>query len=180
MKKKRFLLFTMLALCFTLMCGFISVKRDVIDPENTVTEAGNVVENSDTQAGDNNGDNTQNTESNNGQEGFTVNGDGDISINTNDVITNPNDMYPKVEPEGFFQRLYNKMFQATNAFQKVIAILLIIIFVICVFMTAASAMSPKKEKVVGYLIGALICLIALVVDLSAVPIMNAFNSWFKS
>lgn len=81
--------------------------------------------------------------------------------------------------ESFFQRIYNKLFHACNAIQIVIAIILCVFFVFCILMIVVSWIG-NRNRVLWYVLGALVCAICFVADIYAVPILSMFRAWFIS
>ena len=115
----------------------------------------------------------------NDEPNVSIGMDNGITISNGESLTDPDAIYPKVDAENFFQRTYRKLLEGTNFYQRVIAILLVVCFVTCAFMTVVSLVG-QKGRVIYFVIGMLICAICFVADLYAIPIMNAFNAWFNS
>jgi len=89
------------------------------------------------------------------------------------------EILPEVEPEGFFEHVYNKVWEATTGIQKVIGVLLIILFVIAVFMVVVSCFG-NKARVIWYVLTMLLIAICFVCDVYAAQIIAAFTNWFTS
>lgn len=88
-------------------------------------------------------------------------------------------MLPQVTPENFFARLYHKLFQACNAAQRVIGVILIIFFAWATVMVVVSFFG-QKGKVAWYLLTMLVIAIMFVCDVYAVQIIYTFKNWFMS
>ena len=177
MKKALFTL--LLSVMFLSLFGTVNSKASsgVVDLESSTTEAvstedpsGSTQDNT-TAAGTNDGTTTNPVVS--GME------DG-INIQEGDQITNIDNIYPKVDSENFFQRTYRKLLEGTSFFQRIVAIIIGICFIICLMMIPVTIVSGNKGRVVIFIIGMVICLFCLVADLFAIPIMNQFTEWFSS
>ena len=86
---------------------------------------------------------------------------------------------PNVKAENFFAKIYKKLGQVDNFAQRVVAYLLIICFVVCLFLLVGSCFVNKKA-IPQYAIALLIICIAFVCDLYAVQILGAFTHWAVS
>lgn len=109
----------------------------------------------------------------------------DDAFNSNEVGIMGDDwefgdeMLPKVESEGFFERIYNKLWGVTTAAQKVVCVISIIFFLIDLIMILASALG-NRSKLPWYLFALVICLMIFVASIYAPQIASAFNNWFMS
>ncbi len=79
--------------------------------------------------------------------------------------------------EGFFQHIYNKTWEAFSGVQKIFAVIVMILFIVCALMTLISIFG-KKEKVLWYAFSMLLCLIILIMIVYAPQIAGAFEKWF--
>lgn len=95
------------------------------------------------------------------------------------AIPDANDMLPEASLEGFFEKIYNKMFTGVTMLQKIIALVLALFFVFSVVMVVVSCLG-QKSKVPWYLLSMLICALCFVADIYALPILNAFTNWFTN
>lgn len=87
------------------------------------------------------------------------------------------DPFPTVDEKGFFKNIYEKGWSGINIAQK-------IVLVICVFMFVLNAgalvIACFGSKHFGkYIVGLIICVLIVVVDLSAVEICAAVNNFFR-
>ena len=107
------------------------------------------------------------------------------SLNSNDVQIMGDDwefgddILPEVETEGFFQHVYNKLWQATTGFQKVVCIFAVIFMLISLVMILVSSIG-NRARLPWYLLSFLISAIVFTCSLYAPQIMSAFNNWFTT
>ena len=94
-------------------------------------------------------------------------------------IPTADELVPNVSMEGFFTKIYNKVFVAVTGVQKIIAIILALFFCFSAVMVIVSCFG-QKSKVPWYLLSLLICALCFVADIYAIPILNAFTNWFAS
>ena len=83
----------------------------------------------------------------------------------------------KVDADQFFNRIYTKMFEGTTALQRT-CLIITIIFLIIAIVGGAITWFTDRKKVGGFIIGALICMIAYVGISYAPQIMISFKAWF--
>ena len=109
----------------------------------------------------------------------------DDAFNSNEVGIMGDDwefgdeLLPKVESEGLFERIYNKLWGVTTAAQKVVCVISIIFFLIDLIMILASALG-NRSKLPWYLFALVICLMIFVASIYAPQIASSFNNWFMS
>lgn len=183
--KKKLLLILTLAISFVLLCGFTTYSN-VVDLETTptTTESTTEQENPDTNISE--APDTPETSENVGEETDTTtestnsdNPSSDIEDGVmggdykfgDDLVSSDEDI------GGFFQRLYTKLLEGLNGFQVIVIIILSILWVCCLIMLAVSVFSNPK-KVLWYLLSLLILAVIIVCVYYAVPILDAFRSWF--
>lgn len=83
----------------------------------------------------------------------------------------------KVDADQFFNRIYRKMFEGTTALQRT-CLIITIIFLIVAIVGGVITWFTDRKKVGGFIIGALICMIAYVGISYAPQIMISFKAWF--
>ena len=111
------------------------------------------------------------------QKDVVTNNDTDLIMGDDYQFGDP--VLPKQDTQGFFNRIYKKMFEGLSAVQKIVAIILAFAFVINLVAIAFSFFG-QKGKIGWYLVGLLIIAICFVFDLYAVDILNAFTHWSVS
>lgn len=179
---KKLVLILVCLLVFSSLCGFTTKRNSVVDIGSSTaatTESGNTNGGGDVETYKGSGSHSSGNNGNNG----SFNSGSNLGGSLDDIDLSENafggDMLPKVDAEGFFQRLYQKLFSGLTVVQTCVAILIAILFVICIFMTIVSWIG-NRGRVMWYVIGALVCALCFVADIYAVPILNFFKEWLIS
>lgn len=81
--------------------------------------------------------------------------------------------------EGIFNKIYDKMWSGLGAFQKIIAVFLIICFVYCCGGVIISLLVNKKN-IPQFLLGMFVCVVMFICNLYAVEIVASVTKWFSS
>lgn len=169
---------TLLMLFFMLTCNSVIAKAAV---SKAITDTDtSTLDSLTTEQSEGSGSISNNEETS--QEPSTDSADGTTEATTEGAfgmdqdITS--DLLPEVSTQGFFSKLFDKLWGAANVVQKVVFIVIIIFFVIDLLMLVASIFS--KRNIGLYLVGLIICVIAALADIYAVDIVAAINSWFKN
>jgi len=88
-------------------------------------------------------------------------------------------LVPKISTDDFFKRVYNKLFATCSGIQKILAVVLIILFLIGLFALGASLFG-NRTKTLSYAVAELIIVILFFCDIYAVQIVTAVNNWLAS
>lgn len=171
MKKIAITLFTFM-LC--MVCGTLTPKaasRQITDTDTSNLDSLTTSQTTESSVSNNGNDNAGDSTA----IGDGNNSSGDAFLNDNDLGS---DLLPEVSTEGFFKRLYNKMWGAAGGVQKLVFIVLIILLVIDLLMLAGSIFA--KKNIGHFLVGAIIIIVVAIADIYIVDIVAAVNSWFKN
>lgn len=175
MKKKFLFTFTLL-LMFFIFSGFTyidHVKKSVVDytqPETTevTTESAETQSSTETQPF------TEDVFS--PDEGNTEILNGTIG---EEYILSDELLPTNVSGEKFFAKIYRKTLGAVSGFQKILAIVFVLFFIVAALMTLVSCFGSNKSRIPWYILTMVIALILLVCDLYAFPIANSFINWWN-
>lgn len=93
-----------------------------------------------------------------------------------DSIIHDDGTVEKVDSDSFFDKIYSKLFEGASATQN-IAKIIVLIFLVIAVIASVVAWFTNRGKVLWYIIGILICLIAFVLIYYAPEILIAFKNW---
>ena len=84
---------------------------------------------------------------------------------------------PDVDTEGFFQHVYNKLWEATTGLQKVFSVISVMFFLVSLIMVLISSLGDRRH-LGWYLFSLLISCLVFIGALYAPQIVAAFSNWF--
>lgn len=164
---------TLFSLFFVLACaGVTSKAANVNEITDTDTSTLDSLTTSEQNSGSINNEATSQTSSGEATTETTTS----ENLSPSDDITS--DLLPEVSTDGFFKKLYNKLWGAAGGVQKIVFIIIIVFLVIDLLFLVGSIFS--KKNIGFYIIGLVICVVAALADIYIVDIVAGINSWLKN